>query len=205
MAVESRGNARMIADMAQLGLLRSDTLTLDPTYGLGRFYAEWKPDILVGTDLLPERSFSTGTSVDYTKLPYADGTFGQVVFDPPYKMNGTSTGEGPAASDADYGVAGEYLSPKAKYANIKAGMAECVRVLEEGGTFVLKCQNQVCNGKVYFQVFDFYEYAKELGCTLVATFMNTGWRSQPGEQKTVRNNYSTALVFRKNPAPKEDA
>lgn len=204
LAVEARGNAQMIADMAALGLLREDAHTLDPTYGLGRFYTLWRPTMLTATDLLPERSLSAGRSVDYTNLPYAARTFRQVIFDPPYKLNGTSTGEGPAASDADYGVAGEYLSPKAKYANIMAGMAECVRVLEIGGTFVLKCQNQVCNGKVYFQVFDFYEHARSLNCTLVATFMNTGWRAQPGEQKTVRNNYSTALVFRKN-APPEDA
>lgn len=199
MSIEKRNNATMIAQMAELGILKEDVATLDCTFGLGRFWKKWKPALLIGTDLDPARSYF-GLSVDYTNMEiFPDEFFGQIIFDPPYKLNGKSTGKGVSASDADYGVSGAYVNAKDRHDNIFAGVAECYRVLAPGGVLVLKCQNQICNGKMHWQVFEFTAYALSLGLELEAQFMNESWRPQPPgrEQKSARNNYSTALVLRK--------
>jgi hypothetical protein len=66
---------------------------------------------------LPQRSPLSGTKA-----------FDTVVLDPPYKLNGTSTGEGPAASDESYGVGGPYQSVEDKHTLIKDGIVECARI-----------------------------------------------------------------------------
>jgi hypothetical protein len=77
-------NAHLIADVARLGYLRREYPTLDPTYGKGVFWRIWKPDVLVTHDIKLD-----GVDVRRLKDHHKKGEFPQVVFDPPYKLNGT--------------------------------------------------------------------------------------------------------------------
>ncbi len=74
---------RLIADVERLGYLPGTVL--DPTYGLGNFWNVYRPAQLTGCDIDPEKS-PIGYSVDFRKLPFGDGEFDAVVFDPPYRL-----------------------------------------------------------------------------------------------------------------------
>ena len=192
-----RNNAEMIRDaVVPLGYLRADWDTLDPTFGLGRFWALWCPDRLVASDLDPAKS-PTGTPVDFRDLPHPDASFDAVVFDPPYKLNGTSTGRGASASDADYGVAGP-ATWQARHELIRDGITEATRVLKPGGMLLVKCQDQVCSGQVRWQTREFAAHAEGLGHRLVDRFDLLGHRPQPAGRRQVhaRRNTSTLLILR---------
>lgn len=187
-------NAEMIADCARLGYLRSDAKTLDPTWGLGRFYSLWRPDELIASDLDPERS-PVGYSIDFTKMPFPDGFFDQIILDPPYKLNGTG---GSHASDEAYGVAGTYESWQSKHQLICDGITECTRVLKPKGMLLVKCQAQVCSGQIRWQPFIFTAHAETLGHRLVDMLHIPSYRAQPPGRTQIhsRQNYSTLLVLR---------
>lgn len=170
----ARSNAELVLDVVRLGHLDRHMITLDPTWGLGRFWTRWHPDHLVGSDLDPSRS-PIGFPVDFTDLPWAR-CFDAVVFDPPYKLNGSG---GSHASDSAYGVAARGVSWQARHALITAGIAECARVLVPGGTLLVKCQDQVCGGAKRWQTREFADAAERAGCELVEQLHLPGWRPQP--------------------------
>jgi hypothetical protein len=191
-----RNNAELIADMPRLGYLQDEWVTLDPTYGLGRFWTRWRPRSLIKSDL-----HATNDNVsqwDFTCLPMADGSVDAVTLDPPYKLNGTSTGRGASAADERYGVT-EYASQGDRHALIRDGITECVRVLKVGGTLLVKCQDQVCGGRVRWQTREFADHAESLGCRLVDMLHIQSYRPQPPgrRQQHARRNYSTMLVLRR--------
>lgn len=91
-------NAELIEDVERFGYL--DGRVLDCTYGYGTFWKNWKPDDLTACDIDPAKS-PIGHSVDFTNLvEFGKRSFDAVVFDPPYKLNGTPTD----AVDERYGV-----------------------------------------------------------------------------------------------------
>ena len=185
-------NAEMVKDLAQLGYLRAYWITLDVTYGLGRFWNLWRPQKLTKSDLYVE-----GPGVqpwDYTALPLDDRLFDVVVFDPPYKLNGTSTGDGCSSSDADYGVT-EYMPWQQRHANICAGIAEGARVARR--TLVVKCQDQVCSGRKRWQTREFADCGEAHGWRLADQLHVSGSRPQKGRQIHAQQDYSTALVFKR--------
>lgn len=182
----ARSNAELIAQCAELGYLRKDIITLDPTYGKGRFWTKWCPDKLIGTDLDPDRSLWHLGGVNFTKLEatFEYTRFEQIVFDPPYKLNGTSTGKGPSASDVDYAVT-EYKSWRAKHDLIQAGISSCAAVAADDCTLLIKCQDQVCCGEVRWQTHEFARHAAVVGFRLVDMLHLRGGRKQPeGRTKT---------------------
>lgn len=190
----ARNNAELMVQCRQLGYLADGRAILDPTYGLGRFWRLWHPNGLVGTDLNPAKSI-TGKSVSFTAMPWSDAVFDSVVFDPPYKLNGTG---GSHPSDDGYGVA-DTTSWQARHALIFAGITECVRVLRPRGFLLVKCQDQVCSGQVRWQTIEFARHAQDQGCELVDMLHLRSYRAQPKGRRQVhaRRNYSTLLVLRK--------
>jgi hypothetical protein len=189
-----RNNAELIADCVRLGYIDDDRLVCDPTYGLGRFWIVYRPEALVASDLNPARS-PCGYSVDFTAMPWSDDMFGTVVFDPPYKLNGTG---GSHASDEAYGVALAGVRWQDRMQLCRDGITECVRVLKLGGHLLVKCQDQVCSVQVRWQTHDFAAHAESLGSRLVDALHLPSYRSQPEgrSQRHARRNYSTMLVFR---------
>jgi len=185
-------NAAMIADAARLGYLRREWRTLDPTYGRGTWWREWRPDELVASDINPELS-PAGESVDFTALPHGDRSFQAVVLDAPYKLNGTPS----ADVDERYGVH-VVRSREGRHELIRAGITECARVLDDG-YLLLKCQDQVNGGRVRWQTDLFTRHAESLGLEKVDALLLLAYRAQPEgrSQQHARRNLSTLLVFRR--------
>ena len=193
-------NGHLIADVAELGWLKPTDRILDPTWGIGVFWTEWQPvnGKLIGTDLNPEKS-PTGKSIDFTNLPFKDGMFDAVVFDPPYKLNGTPDPE----VDARYGVDGK-VDWKDRMDLIAVGVRECARVSRD--RLLVKCMDQVCSGQVRWQTKWVTDAVTKKN---VATGELSGWRladrfdmighsrKQPAG-RTQKHSYgrgSTLLVF----------
>jgi hypothetical protein len=181
-------NAQLMADCAELGYLPESVL--DATYGTGRFWRDYHPGQLWRNDLDPESPAEL--HFDFRKLPFIDGKFAAVVFDPPYKLNGTSTGRGPSAADDGYGVGGEYSSVAAKMDLIYDGALECARVSSR--YLLVKCQDQVVSGNVVWQTSDItrcleWKFDPEKGLPvrtewrLVDMLHVQGYRKQPESRK----------------------
>lgn len=197
---QRRTNAQLIGDLRTLGYIGDDDDVLDPTYGVGRWWNDWRPESLIATDLDPMKSPDTFPhGVDFTAMPWDSATFDVVAFDPPYKLNGTSGGGGPATSDVDYGVGGPAVRWQDRHTLIFAGIKESTRVLRPGGYLIVKCADQVCSGKVRRQTVEFAQAAINAGCSYVDELHVYGSRKQPNGRSQVhaRRNYSTALVMRK--------
>lgn len=77
-------NAELMVYCRDLGYLTNDKATLDATWGLGRFWKLWAPDLLIGNDLVDTKAHNLRSS--FTALPFANRSIPNVVFDPPYKM-----------------------------------------------------------------------------------------------------------------------
>lgn len=179
-------NADLIVACAELGYLRADWRTLDPTWGRGRWWTKWTPADLVTHDLKLD-------GVDFRHLPHRDGEFDAVAFDPPYKLNGTPTGD----VDERYGV-DVVRSWQDRHRLIRDGITECARVLRRDGVLLLKCQDQVCSGHVRWQTDEFTRHAESFGLVKVDRFDLLGGRPQPQGRRQIhaRRNTSTLLVFR---------
>ncbi len=186
-AVQSwRTNAELIVDVARLGYLEGRVL--DVTYGLGAWWKLYEPPGLI----VPPR----GT--DFTDLPYADRSVDVVAFDPPYRLNGTPDR---GLFDVRYGIQVP-TRWQDRHALIRAGIVEQARKLRRAGRLLLKCQDQVCSGKVRWQTIEFAMTAKNAGLDLVDRFDLVGpVRAQPPGRRQIhaRRNASTLLVFRLPP------
>jgi hypothetical protein len=134
-----------------------------------------------------------------------NGYFDAVTLDGPYKLNGTAT----KAVDGRYGV-DTYAGPAERHGLICDGMTECTRVLRVGGVLLVKCQDQVCSGRIWWQTDIFTRHGESLGLVKVDRFdmLGTG-RPQPprsradGKPSVQQHGYgrpSTLLVFRKSAA-----
>lgn len=200
-------NAELIDALAtKLHYLDYDTPTVDVTYGRGVWWKRWRPRMLVEHDLKLD-------GVDFRRLPEEDETYGQVAFDPPYKLNGRPTPN----VDERYGV-DVRMTVKERHELIRDGITECNRVLERRGTLLVKCQNQVCNGVVHWQTYEFVKHAESLGLIFQDECLVLGYREQPkdrtrkptvaelalgvterqpSQQQHAARNYSSLLVFRK--------
>lgn len=197
-------NGHLIADIARLGWLNPNDRILDATYGLGTFWTEWKPDPiapavgrLMGVDINPSKSCN-GVGVDFTNLPYPRPMFDVVVFDPPYKLNGTPD----ETVDERYGV--EVATKwQDRMELIERGVVECARVSKD--RLLVKVMDQVCSGKVRWQTTMVINRVEGLPARddgrvwrLADRFDMIGSaRKQPGG-RTQRHSYgrgSTMLVF----------
>jgi len=194
-----QNNAELIEACAQLGYLKTHWFTVDPTYGLGKFWTKWAPKELWASDLNRQKS-PQSYPVDARSLPFDNGSVDAVVLDPPYKLNGRSSSGGPAESDSSYGVDGAYIPWQDRHSLVCEMLTEAARIVRERGTVLLKCQNQVCSGKIRWQTWEFAEYAEQqCDLRLVDELMLVGKRKQPSDSQVhARRNYSSLLVFRKS-------
>jgi hypothetical protein len=190
-AIAARTNADAIVDCVKLGYLHADMVTLDPTYGEGAFWRRWRPRHLVACDLNPAKS-PLGHPIDFTELPWPR-CFDAVIFDPPYKLNGTG---GSHVSDARFGV--DTAVPwKARYRLIEDGIREAARVLVPGGTLLIKCQSQVASGSVRWQDMDFATVAAQAGCPMIDSLLVPNHVEQPparGCRRCRRTGHETIRV-----------
>lgn len=182
-------NAKMIAEAVHpLGYL-SDGTILDATYGeAGGFWKEWRPPTLTTNDL----NAPADLHHDFRAFPFEDRSWGAVVYDPPYKLNGTPADD---VMDQRFGT-GQVLTIGERLAMIEDGAVECWRVT--ACRLLVKCMDQVVSGQMVWQTMRIANLLAPLGARLQDRFdFLTTPRAQPGNrpQKHARSNYSTLLVF----------
>lgn len=189
---ERRTNARAIADLAQLGILRDDDVVLDTTIGPKRaFWQEWKPSALTTNDLDP--NVKAQHHDDARDLPWDDRSFDVVVFDPPYANRGTSR----HPMDAQYGL-GVYRTKADVEALLVDGTVEALRVADR--LAIVKCQDACVASKFAPQSYPVYVAATAHGAKLIGLLYVIGRRAQPNGKKqlNVWSACSTMMVFERN-------
>lgn len=183
-------NAEMIEDVARLGYLEGHVLDL--TYGYGTFWKNWTPAELTTNDLSPDKG---EFHYDFRHTPWGSNDFDSVVFDPPYKLNGTSRPE-------DYGVDERYgvdvpMRWQDKFELIADGLTEALRLARKH--VLLKCMDQVVSGAKRWQTFEMASRVIDHGGWVLADRFDllVTPRPQPEGRRQVHSqgNYSTLLVF----------
>lgn len=189
-------NAELIADVAQLGYLRKEWVTLDPTYGRGVWWKKWRPDNLVTHDIAQD-------GVDFRALPEDDKTFDAVAFDPPYVSVGGRKTTGMPDFHERYGLHVAPTSPQGLQYVIEDGIDEMRRVLKPKGILLVKCQDYISSGKYWAGTYETHDYAIGWGhFELIDRFerIQPNPRPQPSRNRRqvhARRNLSTLLVFKK--------
>lgn len=184
-------NGHLILDCARLGYLQTDWITLDPTYGYGTFWSEWRPEHLIATDLNSTKS-PRGISIDFTALPWSSQVFDAAVFDPPYKLNGTASDTG--GVDERFGV-DDNLGWRDRMDLILRGAREVARVTDK--MLLVKCQDQVVSSKKRWQTRAIEDAVGHMGFGLRDRFDFLSYRPQPDgrRQKNAHVGSSQLLVF----------
>lgn len=166
-------NAELIADMAQLGYLRKEWLTLDPTFGDGIWWDVWRPD-----DLRIYNRPKDGS--DFRSLPDDNATYDAIAFDPPYCAKGGRKTSGIKDFDAAYGLEDAPKSPKLLQDLIDDGVEEMHRLLKPRGLLLVKCMDYVSSGHLWNGTYLTEKWAVEkMGFTRVDRFVHVG---NPGPQ-----------------------
>lgn len=182
-----KSNAHLIADVANFGYL--DGLVLDATWGLGNFWDKHEPE-----GISMDKYTQADIKADFTAMPFASQTFDSVVFDPPYKLNGT-----PSEADVPYGV---HFPTRwqDRMELMFAGLSECCRVSRR--YVLVKCMDQVVSGKKVWQTNLLTNYAFTYeSFELVDRFdlLRTPRPQPPGRRRVhSQANYSTLLVMERS-------
>jgi hypothetical protein len=185
-------NGELIADCARLGYLQPHWRVLDPTYGRGLWWTSFTPDDLVTSDL--------STGVDFRDLPWPDGEFDAVAYDPPYVAPGGRATTGLPDLFDRYGLMAAPGTPPLLQEMIDAGLRECARVLRPGGYLLVKCQDYVSSGKLWPGTHLTLCTALDAGLQFTDRLEHIGRvRPQPPGRRQVhaRRNLSTLLVLRR--------
>lgn len=188
-------NAQAIRDAHDLGYLNGTVidLTVGPAAG---FWNLWRPDQLTTNDLDP--TVPADRHQDVRVLwRRNEKAWDVAVFDPPYKLNGKSTGRGPSVSDRRYGVAGAYRPRNEVHDLLMEGTKAALKMARRH--VLVKCQDQQSSGQFNFQTALVAAVANLNGGRVVTMLHVTGHRKQPGKQKTARQNYSTLVILEVKP------
>lgn len=202
------GNADVFPQILDLHI-QPGALIADVTYGGGVF---WK-NVPVGKYRVCATDIAGG--VDCRKLLYEDGSLDCVVLDPPYMEGLLRKTEDHLAGQGTYSQFREYYSngdaqsenePKwhAAVLNLycQAG-AEAHRVLREGGTLIVKCQDEVSANRQWLTHIEIYNEYAQLGFYCKDLFVvmrqNKAAISRLKKQVHARKNHSYFLVFVKIP------
>ncbi len=217
-------NAHLIADAHALGYFSNSPddpddvgTVLDATYGEGNFWTVWRPEHLTTVDLYKRAA----VCADFRALPFPDRAFDVVVFDPPYKLNGT-----PAMGEMDHRYGTERRTTRGDVLGaIADGARECWRLT--GRWLLVKVMDQVEGGQMRWQTdlvterladvcrcghgrWEHHDPIDRLRSGACATFTPSARKvdrfdypnqgiPQPGDrqQRTARRTHSQLLVFRR--------
>lgn len=140
-------NGEAIRGAAELGYVEGNVLDL--TYGKGRFWTDHRPDDLTTNDTNPEARRRVPARLDghgaVCRGVALVGVARPLVFDPPYKLNGTG---GSHASDDGYGVAGA-STPAERWCAMVRGVDTAAALSSRW--LLVKCQDRVVSGHKFWQ------------------------------------------------------
>jgi len=175
------------------------SIVADITYGRGVFWKNVDPKAyrVKASDL------ATGT--DCRKLPYSAGSIDCVVFDPPYMHTPGGTAHvGHQNFEQYYANNGAVSTNGKKYHEAVLDLyfetaSEVWRVLRAGGTFIVKCQDEVCANQQRLTHVEIINHYQSLGyCTedlFVLMRRNRPGMSRVAKQVHARKNHSYFVVF----------
>jgi hypothetical protein len=188
---DRRTNGQLVADCARLGYLPEPVV--DPTYGLSGMWSRHRPRSLFAFDADPSRGQAVA---DLGNLPLADNSAGSLLLDPPYRLGGTPTTNHDGGMDDRYGI-DRYRTPDDVAELYRRGITEAARVVRPGGYVLVKCQDQICGGRLRLQTAEVIAFAQSIDLEVVDVLHLVGGRPQPPGRRQVhaRRNYSTMVVF----------
>lgn len=191
-------NAALIADCARLGYLREDWLTMDATYGLGKFWTRWKPAELVAHDEDSEK----GDGVSFLALPEPDWTYDAAVFDPAYMAPGGRDKSTVGEFNDRFGLHTTPPKPDENQQKMNAGLTEVARVVKPRGFVLVKCMDYVNGGKLWLGTHHTLTHGLSIGLELFDRLEHVGRTGPQSQTRQVhaRRNLSTLFVFRKSRA-----
>lgn len=172
----------------------------DVSYGKGVF---WKQ---VKTDLFDFHPSDLQTGIDARNLPYEDGSFDCIVFDPPYMHTPGGTAHKEHQNFEDYYKNNQTASTK-KYHDAVLDLyfeaaKEAYRVLKPEGVYIVKCQDEVCANRQRFTHIEIVNELDSYGFQGEDIFVVVR-QGKPGvsrmlKQVHARKNHSYFLVFIKS-------
>lgn len=209
-------NAELIADCARLGYLRPEWHTLDPTFGEGTWWKAWRPEKLTIHHRAKDGS-------DFRSLPYPDGSFDAIAYDPPYVCPGGRSTSTITEMHDRYGMNEggcadpDFRTPDQLQELINDGLTEMHRLVRPAarqsmtpdganGVVVVKCKDYIWSGRLHLGTHHTLSHALDLGFVLEDRLEHIG---SPGPQPTVnpdgsprrqahaRRNLSTLFVLRR--------
>jgi len=183
-ATRWKTNAHLIADVAQLGYLKTDIPTLDTTYGRGSWWKKWSPTTLIANGTDPK--YNPDITADFRSMPFPDESFSQITYDPPYVVKGgrrTSTMED---HQERYGMVNAPTNPVEGQRLVNDGLAESARLLARGGVLLVKAQDYVSSGRVHWGVDETTIFARSLGLRKVDQFLFLNNGSAQDKERTKR-------------------
>lgn len=183
-------NGHLISAAYELGYVGGHVL--DMTYGDGGFWTQ----VGLESRIHPIASITINRGEhDFRHIPEQDASFDTVVFDPPYKLNGTSRLD----MDERYGV-DVPARWQERHLLMAQGFLEGIRVLRKGGYLLVKCKDQVSSGAMRWQTDMLTDLAKAVEVTKVDRFDLTGHNIPQPEgrnQLHAQDRASQLLVFKK--------
>lgn len=188
----------------------------DVTYGKGVF---WKKVDTGEYQIFPS---DIADGIDCRDLPYTDGSFDVVVFDPPYMEGFYRSGDAVKAGDGTHNTFRDHYSngdetPKPHGGKWHAavldiyneGGKEAHRVLKDGGVFIVKCQDEVSANRQNLTHVEIINSFAETGFFCKDLFIvvrpNKPGMSRVINQVHARKNHSYFLIFVKIPRGKRAA
>ena len=193
-ATNWRTNGHLILDAYRIGYLKDTDTILDPTYGKGVWWQQWRPQNLVTRSNVEDPSF------DFRRTEFSEGQFDAIAYDPPYvSVGGRATSNQKDMYD-HYGLLNAPKTPLELQWLINDGLTEMYRIVKPGGIVLVKCQDYISGGKMFLGTHFTLTHAIKLGFLVIDRWEHVGrGRPQPSGRRQVhaRRNLSTLFVFKK--------
>jgi DNA modification methylase len=177
--------------------VKPQSVVADVTYGQGVFWRRVPHDAY---QLLPS-DLSIG--VDCRNLPYDDGSIDCVVFDPPYMHTPGGTAHVNHQNYENY-YRNNLATSEKKYHEAVLDLyfsaaREAIRVLKEGGIYIVKCQDEVCANQQRLTHIELINELQSYGFVTEDLFVVVR-TNKPGvsrilKQAHARKNHSYFVVF----------
>jgi hypothetical protein len=189
-------NADLFAEIVKL-YIPEGSVVADVTFGQGVF---WKNIDTNSFDFYPS---DLADGIDCRNLPYEDGMFDALIFDPPYMHNhGRTAHEG--HPDFEHYYANNSVSNTSYQAVLDLYVTsanEARRVLKPKSRYIVKCQDTVASGKQRLTHVDIIKALVLKGFVVDDLFvlvrLNNPSVSRLIKQRHARKNHSYFLVFRR--------